>query len=265
MLRTGVMLALTALIAAPRASASEPEVFGLGSEESAVAGASAARVHDFSAGYYNPAGLTLARRAEASFGVIGFGSALPLPDGRTFHMSNRVGILVGAGDTGAVHRRARRSHLVRHRAASSARHHRARHRAHARSSVLPALRQSHAAAGHPARRRRRVWRGLSVGLAFNYLAGPRRQRRRHRRRDPRARSARRRADLLEAGGQRRRALAARPRSPSRSSIARRSACRSRPWRATTSPASRSISTSTPRSSTRRTRWSPASPVRARPR
>ena len=54
MLRTGVMLALTALTASS-AAASEPEVFGLGSEESAVAGASAARAHDFSAAYYDPA------------------------------------------------------------------------------------------------------------------------------------------------------------------------------------------------------------------
>jgi long-subunit fatty acid transport protein len=90
------MLALTALAVAGRAGASEPELFGLGSEESAVAGASAARVHDFSAGYYDPAGLTLARRSEASVGVVGFGSRLPLPSGGSFHMSDRVGILIGA-------------------------------------------------------------------------------------------------------------------------------------------------------------------------
>ena len=108
MLRTGVVLALTVLVAAS-ATASEPEVFGLGSEESAVAGASAARVHDFSAGYYDPAGLTLARRPEASFGVVGFGSRLPLPDGRDFHMSDRVGILVGAATAGRMTRRCVRS------------------------------------------------------------------------------------------------------------------------------------------------------------
>ncbi len=95
MLRAAIALALTALIAGG-AAASEADLFGLGSEESALAGASAARVHDFSAGFYDPAGLTLARRPEASFGVVGFGSALPLPGGRTFHMSDRVGILVGA-------------------------------------------------------------------------------------------------------------------------------------------------------------------------
>src|SRR5262249_57277750 len=50
----------------------------------------------FAAGYYDPAGLTLARRPEASFGVVGFGSQLPLPDGRSFHMTDRAGILVGA-------------------------------------------------------------------------------------------------------------------------------------------------------------------------
>src|SRR4051794_38278544 len=96
MLRLAVMFALTALVAVPGAAASEPELFGLGSEEAAVAGASSARVHDFSAGYYDPAGLVLAHRSEASFGVVGFGSALPLPDGGKFHMGDRVGILVGA-------------------------------------------------------------------------------------------------------------------------------------------------------------------------
>jgi hypothetical protein len=83
-------------LAATGARASTADVFGLGSEESAVAGASAARVHDFSAAHYDPAGLTLATRAEGTVGLIGFGASLPLPDGRTFRMTDRVGILVGA-------------------------------------------------------------------------------------------------------------------------------------------------------------------------
>lgn len=95
MLRAGVALALVGVLAGP-AEASVADVFGLGSEESAVAGASAARVHDFSAAYYDPAGLTLAARPEGSVGLVGFGARLPLPDGRTFHMTDRVGILVGA-------------------------------------------------------------------------------------------------------------------------------------------------------------------------
>lgn len=95
MLRVGVALALVGALAVP-ARASVGDVFGLGSEESAVAGASAARVHDFSAGYYDPAGLTLARRPEGSLGVLVFGSRLPLPGGGNFHMSDNVGVLIGA-------------------------------------------------------------------------------------------------------------------------------------------------------------------------
>ncbi|HEY2749181.1 MAG TPA: hypothetical protein VGL86_31405 [Polyangia bacterium] len=171
----GVALALTALAlavgAATKAAASEPEVFGLGSEESAVAGASAARVHDFSAAYYDPAGLTLAHRPEASFGVVGFGSALPLPGGGTFHMSDRVGLLVGAATpvpfTGVL---ADRIYLgiALHMLPDAI----VRVIAHTpdqafyplydnrtqRLVVLPAVAV-------------RVWRGLSVGLGFNYLAG----------------------------------------------------------------------------------------------
>lgn len=95
MLRVGVVLALVGALAGP-ARASVADVFGLGSEESAVAGASAARVHDFSAAYYDPAGLTLALRPEGSIGLVGFGANLPLPDGRSFHMTDHVGVLVGA-------------------------------------------------------------------------------------------------------------------------------------------------------------------------
>jgi long-subunit fatty acid transport protein len=170
MLRTGVMLALTALTASS-AAASEPEVFGLGSEESAVAGASAARAHDFSAAYYDPAGLTLARHPEASFGVVGFGSALPLPDGRKFHMSDRVGLLVGAATpvpfVGPLEDRIFIG-IALHMLPDTI----VRVIAHTpdqafyplydnrtqRLVVLPAVAV-------------RVWRGLSLGLAFNYLAG----------------------------------------------------------------------------------------------
>jgi long-subunit fatty acid transport protein len=170
MLRTGVVLALTVLIAAS-ATASEPEVFGLGSEESAVAGASAARVHDFSAGYYDPAGLTLARRPEASIGVVGFGSRLPLPDGSNFHMTDRVGILVGAATpvpfTGPLEDRlfvGVALHLlpdtivrVIARTPDQAFYPLYDNRTQ-RLVVLPAVAA-------------RLWRGFSVGIAFNYLAG----------------------------------------------------------------------------------------------
>jgi len=171
MLRLGVMLALTVLVAVPGAAASEPEVFGLGSEESAVAGASAARVHDFSAGYYDPAGLVLARRSEASFGVVGFGSALPLPDGSKFHMGDRVGILVGAATpipfSGVLADRIYFGialhllpdaivHVIAH-TPDQAFYPLYDNRTQ-RLVILPAVAV-------------RVWRGLSAGIAFNYLAG----------------------------------------------------------------------------------------------
>src|SRR5205809_740608 len=95
--RLSVVLGLLAVQAT--AWASTADVFGLGSEEAAVCGASAARVHDFSAGYYDPAGLTQVLRPEASFGVLGFGSQLGFRDGAGSHeapMSDPVGILIGA-------------------------------------------------------------------------------------------------------------------------------------------------------------------------
>ncbi len=78
---------------------SAADVFGLGSEESGVGGASAARVHDFSAGFYDPAGLTEIRGPEGSVGVLGFGARLTVKDENgTSHqgMTDPVGILVGA-------------------------------------------------------------------------------------------------------------------------------------------------------------------------
>src|SRR5262249_47458120 len=77
---------------------SVPDVFGLGSTESALCGASSARVHDFSAAHYNPAGLTLVEGPEATLGVLGFGSSLtPRPSGgeRTMPIVDPIGIVAG--------------------------------------------------------------------------------------------------------------------------------------------------------------------------
>ncbi|HZS40497.1 MAG TPA: hypothetical protein VFF06_26880 [Polyangia bacterium] len=94
------LIVLTACLCWPAlARASAADAFGLGSEESSVCGASAARVHDFSAGYYNPAGLVGATRPEASLGVLGFGSQLRIRNGgfeRTAPISDPVGIVLGA-------------------------------------------------------------------------------------------------------------------------------------------------------------------------
>lgn len=168
---TRVVLAAALLAAGGRAEASIADVLGLGSEESAVAGASAARVHDFSAGYYDPAGLTLARRPEAMIGVVGFGSKLPLPGGGDFHMTDRVGILVGAATpipfegvlrerlfVGlALHTLPDTVVRIVSRTPDQAFYPLYDNRTQ-RLVILPSLAA-------------RVWRGLSLGLGFNYLAG----------------------------------------------------------------------------------------------
>lgn len=92
----GVRAAICICLMAGAARASTPDVFGLGSEESAVCGASAARVHDFSAGHYDPAGLTLVEKPEVSIGVVGFDSTLSLPGGKTQSIADPYAVLVGA-------------------------------------------------------------------------------------------------------------------------------------------------------------------------
>jgi long-subunit fatty acid transport protein len=95
MRRLSVALIAAATLHATVVRASAPEVIGLGSSESALAGASAARVHDFSAGFYDPAGLTLVRKPEVSIGVVGFLSSLKLAGPRTMPISDPLGIVVG--------------------------------------------------------------------------------------------------------------------------------------------------------------------------
>jgi long-chain fatty acid transport protein len=61
--------ALASMSAAPRVARANPmDTFGFGSRCAAMASACAADVRDFSASYYNPAGLALARRLDASVG-----------------------------------------------------------------------------------------------------------------------------------------------------------------------------------------------------
>jgi long-chain fatty acid transport protein len=90
---------LITILWAANAWGSAADVFGLGSEESGVGGASAARVHDFSAGFYDPAGLTGVRGVEGSVGLLGFGAHLTYDDSSGHHvrgMTDPVGILIGA-------------------------------------------------------------------------------------------------------------------------------------------------------------------------
>src|SRR5215471_12063376 len=57
-------------------AASTADVFGLGSQATALAGAVTARATDFSAAFYNPAGLALGGGREVAFGFTGYASRL---------------------------------------------------------------------------------------------------------------------------------------------------------------------------------------------
>ena len=178
-----------------------------------MCGASAARVHDFSAGYYNPAGLTLARTPEASFGVLGFGSQLHdrerrphAPRPSAIRSASSIGAATPIPFGGVLRDRA----LHRRRALHRARHHRARDRARARRRRSFRSTTTARSGWSCCRRWRRGCGAASrSGIAFNYLAGARRQRVADRGRHARDRGARRRGDLLAPGGERRRALAVR--------------------------------------------------------
>ncbi len=85
------------VVLASVADASTADVFGFGSEESAVCGASTARVHDFSAAFYNPAGFTAIRSAEATIGFFAGGATLQATSLPRFHLSDSVALVVGGG------------------------------------------------------------------------------------------------------------------------------------------------------------------------
>ena len=67
-IRLCVFAALSPLFFSGEARANPLDAFGFGSRETAMGGAVAADVSDFSAGYYNPAGLAKARGFELSIG-----------------------------------------------------------------------------------------------------------------------------------------------------------------------------------------------------
>jgi len=166
-----VRLALLLIIgSAGLAHGSAADLFGLSAEESAVAGASTARVHDFSAGYYNPAALVRVGRAEASFGLLGYGSQLTA-NGAVHPISDPLGVVLGAAApvpfVGALADRVFVAIALYVMPAGII-----RVIAHApdepffpyydnrtqRLVVLPSLAV-------------RLWGGLSAGLGINYLAG----------------------------------------------------------------------------------------------
>ena len=93
-MRTAVALGLAALVVALPASAHEPDSYGLGSRASAMGGAVAGDVRDFSAGYYNPAGLVAARGTELSLGYVAAQNHLAL-DGQSSGVPSVHGLVGG--------------------------------------------------------------------------------------------------------------------------------------------------------------------------
>lgn len=90
-------LAAAAVIAAhsPPAAGNPAEVFGFGSRQAGLGGAVAARVDDFSSGYYNPAGLAFGRGKRVSFGVLGGASNLRIND-EGVPLAEPFGVVFGA-------------------------------------------------------------------------------------------------------------------------------------------------------------------------
>ena len=87
---TGFALALTA----GEARANEADSYGLGSRSTAMGGAVAADVTDFSANYYNPAGLVGARGPSLSIGYVYAWNHLAM-NGQDNHVANVHGIVGG--------------------------------------------------------------------------------------------------------------------------------------------------------------------------
>ncbi len=81
--------------AARVAHASPAEVFGFGSRAAGMGGAVAATVDDFSAGYYDPAGLAFGHGKRFSFGTLGAASHLHA-NGDAYPITEPVSFVLGA-------------------------------------------------------------------------------------------------------------------------------------------------------------------------
>ncbi|HEY3352972.1 MAG TPA: hypothetical protein VGQ83_06965, partial [Polyangia bacterium] len=94
MSRAAQVLALFVVLAAGEAYGSPADVFGLGPRASAQAGAVTASASDFSAVYYNPAGLAFSGATEVGAGVLGFGSGLSVR-GQPAGIADPAALMVG--------------------------------------------------------------------------------------------------------------------------------------------------------------------------
>ncbi len=88
------MAGATLITSAQTARANPVEIFGFGSEHAAEAGVGTATADDFTAAYYNPAGLGAGTSKSAAFGFLGAMSNLKI-DGRTTSFEDPAGMLLG--------------------------------------------------------------------------------------------------------------------------------------------------------------------------
>lgn len=102
-MRRALRTALAALaVLAPSVARANPlDTFGFGSRGAAMGGAVAADVHDFSAGYYNPAGLAGARALDLSLGYFGAAHDLKM-NGKNNGVDSVRGIVGGLVAPGKV-------------------------------------------------------------------------------------------------------------------------------------------------------------------
>ncbi len=98
---TGLGVAsLLGLVAVARpASAHEPWTFGFGSRATAMGGAVSADVNDFSASYYNPAGLTGEKGVRIGFGYFSADQNLTI-NGKDSGVNSAHGVIFGLAATG---------------------------------------------------------------------------------------------------------------------------------------------------------------------
>jgi long-chain fatty acid transport protein len=89
------LVLITVLSVARVASASPVDVFGFGSRQAGMGGAVAATVDDFSAGYYDPAGLAFGHGKRVSFGFLGARSHLHVNDD-AYPITEPLGLVFGA-------------------------------------------------------------------------------------------------------------------------------------------------------------------------
>ncbi len=103
-LRLTAAATLAGLLLSPIAEASPVDTYGLGSRSTALGGAMSASVRDFSACYYNPSGLALARGTDLSVGYASVAHRLEMngEDSQVDPVRGLVGGIVAPGSVGTL-------------------------------------------------------------------------------------------------------------------------------------------------------------------